>query len=90
MGFVDIALRWSLSFVITSGVTRVLSIGENLGEGGPLTTVGATSQHRKKLRNYSESRFRGCLAKKWKHPETRKKQELAENQNNAEYQNVVS
>jgi len=44
-----------------NGVTRGLSQGENLAEGGPQVTVRRpTSQHSKKLRNYSEPE-RGCL-----------------------------
>jgi len=44
-----------------NGVTRGLSQGENLAEEGPQVTVRRpTSQHSKKLRNYSEPE-RGCL-----------------------------
>jgi len=65
---------------------------QNLVEGGPLATgVGPTGQHtQKKLRNDSESEYRGCLyqLKNENTSKNAKKQQPTENQKNTKHQNI--
>jgi len=64
---------------------------QNLVEGGPLANVGGAQEPtlKIKLRNDSESEYRGCLyqLKKRKYSKKRKKQPN-ETQKNTKYQNV--